>query len=48
MHSTRILSGTTSIQAGECRSPASALAMMNGVISSDFGVTSMMSLSPTW
>ena len=46
--STRILSGTTSSQAGTCRSPTSALATMNGVISSDFGCTSMMSVSLTW
>ena len=43
--STRILSGMTSSQAGTCHSPASALATMNGVISSDFAVNSMMSFS---
>ena len=45
--STRILSGMTSIQAGTGRSPASARATTNGVISRDLGATSTMSFSLT-
>jgi hypothetical protein len=43
----RILSDTTSSQAGTVRSPASARAMTNGVISSDLATTSTMSFSLT-
>src|ERR1039457_5044953 len=44
---TRILSGITSSQAGTVRSPASARATTNGVISTDFALTCTMSFSLT-
>ena len=40
---TRRRSGTTCSQAGTGRSPKVSRAMRNGVVSSDFGLTSMMS-----
>ncbi len=43
----RILSGMTPSHAGTVRSPASACATMNGVMTRDFCRTSMMSFSAT-